>query len=49
MVKVVERLYNYHRYCEGCFAILLYDNEDIIQDSPFDYIICPKCGETNFI
>lgn len=51
MIKAIkqEDYYNYSCSCDGCGLILLYNNEDVILTDDIDYIICPECGEKNYL
>ena len=51
MIKALKRedYYDYSCFCDGCGRILLYNSEDIILDDNIDYIICPVCGEKNYL
>ena len=50
MIKAIKRedYYNYSCFCDGCGRLLLYNSEDIERDN-IDYIICPVCGEKNYL
>ena len=51
MVKAIkqEDYYNHSCSCDGCGLILLYNNEDVMLNDDIDYIICPVCGERNYL
>ena len=44
-----EDYYNHSCSCDGRGLILLYNNEDVVLDDNIDYIICPVCGERNYL
>lgn len=51
MIKAIKRedYYNHSCSCDGCGLILLYNNEDVVLDDNIDYIVCPVCGERNYL
>lgn len=49
-IIVVEKFYYYTYICNKCKSNLMFHNEDIIDpDNDMEHIICPVCGERNYL
>ena len=49
-IIVVEKFYYYTCICNKCKSNLMFNNEDIIDsDDDMEHIICPVCGERNYL